>query len=141
MTPAIRVPASVALALATLLAVGCMNLVSDAATRVRYAMLDASDNLDPKPGATITFTVDPDQPPDGCDGKGFTLKLIPYRGDKQVAVGDIELRCADGHPYWTGFGSEDITLAQALAVDKKPGEKVSITLRRTADGIEIIDLK
>lgn len=122
-------------------AAGCEALFSDVATRVRYALVRAEADLGPAVGSTHTFTVDPDRWPDGCGGKGFRLTLIPYRGGKQVPVGDVDVRCADGHPYWTGFGSPTITLAQELSVAKGPGESVSITLRRTTSGVEIVALR
>jgi archaellum component FlaG (FlaF/FlaG flagellin family) len=136
-----RTARPLAIVLVALTLAGCLGLISDAATRVRYAMLDAVDDLGTSVGSTVSFTVDPDRWPDGCGGKGYTLSLVPYRGGKAVAVGDINVRCADGRPYGTGFGSEDITLAAELSVTKGPGETLTITLERTATGIAIVGLK
>ena len=67
--------------------------------------------------------------------------LSPYKGGKQVSVGDIDVYCRDGHRYYTGFGSEKIYVSREMAVDKKAGEEVHITLRKASSGLEIIDLK
>ena len=126
----------------SVLMAGCEYAFSDAATRVRYALLKAESGLQLSRNGTTTITVDPDHWPDGCNkGRGYKLMLSPYKGGKQVPVGDIDVYCSDGHRYYTGFGSEKIYVSREMAVDKKAGEEVHITLRKASAGVEIIDLK
>ena len=126
----------------SILVAGCEYAFSDAATRVRYALLKADISMHLSRNETMTITADPDHWPDGCDkGKGYRLVLSPYKGGKQVAVGDIDVYCNDGHRYYTGFGSEKIYVSQEMSVEKKAGEEVHLGLRKSASGVEIVDLK
>lgn len=127
---------------ASILMAGCEYAFSDVATRVRYALVEADISMRLSKNETMTITVDPEHWPDGCSkGAGYRLVLSPYKGGKQVAVGDIDVYCNDGHRYYTGFGSEKIYVTQEMAVEKKAGEEVHITLRKSASGVEIVDLK
>jgi hypothetical protein len=134
---------SLALLIASsILMAGCEYAISDVATRVRYALLRADIRMQLSRNETMTITVDPDHWPDGCNkGAGYRLVLSPYKGGKQVAVGDIDVYCGDGHRYYTGFGSEKIYVSQEMAVEKKAGEEVHLTLRKSSSGVEIVDLK
>ena len=122
---------------------GCEYTISDAATRVRYAFQKAEiSSFLLSENETTTITVAPDHWPEGCKkGEGYQLILKPYQGNKQVASGDIVVDCFGENGYHTGFGSEDIVIAQEMTIKKKSGEKVQITLRKSQPGLEIIELK
>jgi hypothetical protein len=124
------------------LAAGCEYAFSDVATRIRYALLSESDALSVSGNDTVTLTLRPDHWPDGCrKGAGYRLVVSPYRGGKQVAVGDINVHCKGGGGYHTGLGSEQIHVAREMSVEKKPEDDLRITLRRTAYGVEIVGLE
>lgn len=125
---------------ALMLLSGCEYAFSDAATRVRYALLAAQLGI--VDGETRVITVDPDHWPEGCYlDSGYRLVLSPYKGGKQVAVGDIFVFCNNGQRYYTGLGSEQIFVSQELSVTKGAGEKVELTLKKTPAGIEITGIK
>ena len=65
----------------------------------------------------------------------------PTKGGKQVAVGNIDVHCKDGKHYYTGLGSEQIYVTAEMAVEKKSGEEVLITMRKTSTGMEIVALQ
>ena len=99
-------------------------------------------NANKRKSESAIFTVDPDHWPDGCvKGSGYRLVLSPYKGGKQVAVGDIDVYCRNGRRYYTGLGSEQIYVKQEMAVEKQSGEAVLVALRKTADGTEIVALQ
>jgi len=129
------------LALSTLMS-GCEYMLSDVATRIRYALVAEHAKLQSSKSESAIFTVDPDHWPDGCvKGSGYRLVLSPYKGGKQVAVGDIDVYCRNGRHYSTGLGSERIYVKQEMAVEKQSGEAVLVALRKTADGTEIVALQ
>ena len=129
------------LALSMLMA-GCEYLFSDVATRIRYALVAEHARLQSSRSESAIFTVDPDHWPDGCvKGSGYRLVLSPYKGGKQVAVGDIDVYCRNGRHYYTGLGSEQIYVKQEIAVEKQSGEAVLVALRKTAEGTEIAALQ
>jgi hypothetical protein len=134
-----RVAVAVGLACA---ATGCEYALSDVATRIRYALVDAHADLQSSASDTLTIRLRPDHWPDACpDGRGYRVKLIPYQGNKQVAVGDIDIACHGKGVYWTGFGSEQIYVAHELAVDKTRDQDLVITLHKSAKGSEIVTLE
>ncbi|HET9405255.1 MAG TPA: hypothetical protein VFO57_11805 [Burkholderiales bacterium] len=129
------------LALAAL-AGGCEYAISDVATRVRYALVYESTLLDLSGKESAVITLRPDHWPDGCSkGAGYRLVLSPYRGGKQVAVGDIHVDCKGGGVYYTGLGSESIYVVREFAIEKKKEDELRITLRRTPKGTEIVKLE
>jgi hypothetical protein len=131
-----------ALLVATILITGCEYVFSDVATRIRYRLQTALTELRHSPRDELTIALRPDHWPDACPrGGGYRLVISPYRGGKQVPVGDIMIRCTDGHPYYTGLGSETLYVAQDLTVDKRRDEDLRITLRKTAAGVEITQLE
>lgn len=128
-------------ALVLLASVGCEYFVSDVATRIRYALIDAVADA-PAEDETVVLRLRPDHWPDGCPGDGgYTLTVSPYRGGKQVPVGDIGIRCRGRGSYGTGFGSERIRVATDLSVDKRRDEDLEIVLRGRADGLDIVALR
>lgn len=129
------------LALATFMS-GCEYAFSDVATRIRYALLVKSALLHLSKNETVTIALRPDHWPDGCrKGEGYRLVLSPYRGGKQVASGDIVITCKGGGIYYTGMGSENIYVAQEMAIEKKTEDELRITLRKTNSGTEIVGLE
>lgn len=131
-----------ALLAAAAVAAGCQYALSDVATRIRYALAEEQARLQSSRDETATLAIDPDHWPDGCPrGAGYRLTISPYKGGKQVPVGDIDVRCQGGRHYYTGLGSEQIRIAREMAVEKKAGERVRITLRKTATGVEIVALE
>jgi hypothetical protein len=130
------------LATAPALMSGCEYVLSDIATRIRYALLDAKAELQRSQKDTLTITLRPNHAPDGCQsGAGYRVVLSPYRGNKQVVVGDIDVYCNGSRRYYTGFGSEQIYVTHEMAVEKKADDEVHITLHRTSSGIEIVGLE
>lgn len=120
---------------------GCEYFVSDVATRIRYALIDASRALE-QGQETMTLSLHPDHWPDSCRKRaGYKLVLSPYRGGKQVAVGDINVFCVGGGGYYTGLGSERIYLAREMSIDKKSEDELRISLRKTGTGFEIVGLE
>lgn len=127
---------------AVLAAAGCKYAFSDVATRIRYALLAAQGDVRSSPSGMVTLSLQPDHWPDNCrKGAGYRLVLSPYKGDKQVAVGDIVVHCHGGGQYYTGLGSERIYVSRELSVEKQPGEELHLVLRRTSAGVEIVELK
>lgn len=127
---------------AAFLITGCEYAFSDVATRIRYRLQTALAELRQSPHDELTIALRPDHWPDACPrGGGYRLVISPYRGGKQVAVGDITITCSDGHPYYTGLGSENLSVARDLTVDKRRDEDLRITLRKTAAGAEITTLE
>jgi hypothetical protein len=121
---------------------GCEYAFSDAATRVRYALVRAEFVMRMTGSETDNLALNPDHWPDGCGGtEGYQLAVSPYKGDKQVAVGDIDVYCQNGRRYYTGFGSERIHVAKKMTVEKKPGETLHLVLRKSASGVEIVELR
>lgn len=130
-----------ALVVAALGASGCEYAFSDVATRIRYALQGVLSSP-PADGRTTVLRLRPDHWPDACPGDGgYTLKVVPYRGGKQVAVGDILIACTGRHSYATGLGSERITVAGDLTVEKRRDQDLEIEIRGRADGIEIVALR
>ena len=128
--------------LATAALSGCEYAFSDVATRIRYALVDAEAELHGSRKDTLTITLRPNHAPDGCrDGAGYRVVLSPYRGNKQVAVGDVDVHCNGWRHYYTGFGSEGIYVTRIMTVEKKADEEMRITLRKTSSGIEIVGLE
>jgi hypothetical protein len=133
--------------LVTLLAIaafvsGCEYAFSDVATRIRYALLEESALLRSSKNETVTIALRPDHWPDACrKGMGYQLVLSPYKGGKQVASGDIVVTCNGGGSYYTGMGSENIYVAQEMAIEKKTEDELRITLRKTNSGTEIVRLE
>ena len=123
------------------LANGCEYVVSDVATRIRYALNDARIELQQSEVETLTIALKPNHLPDACPGgSGYRVVLSPYKGNKQVAVGDIDVHCQRARHYWTGFGSEGIYVTRVLSVEKKADDELRITLRKTPAGVEIVSL-
>ena len=121
---------------------GCEYIGSDVATRIRYALVAAKSELEGSGKDSLTITLKPNHFPDSCgDAASYLVVLSPYKGNKQVAVGDIDIKCQGKQRYYTGFGSEGIFVARELSVQKKAGEAVRITLRRAPRGIEIVALE
>jgi hypothetical protein len=128
--------------LATVALSGCEYFLSDVATRIRYALLDAKAELQKSPKETLTITLRPNHAPDGCKGAaGYRLEISPYRGNKQVATGDISAKCNAGRHYHTGLGSESLYVTRVMTVEKKADDDVRITLRKTSSGVEIVGLE
>jgi hypothetical protein len=126
----------------SLLLAGCEYAFTDAATRVRYALLRAELVMRLTGSETDNLALNPDHWPDGCGGAGgYQLALSPYKGNKQVAVGDIDVYCQSGRRYYTGFGSERIHVSKKMTVEKKPGETLHLALRKSASGVEIVELR
>ncbi len=123
-----------------LLTLGCEYVGSDIATRVRYALGRETSSFQSS-SETATITISPDHWPEGCGGVGYTLRIAPDDGHKQVKTGDIFVTCDDGHPYYTGLGSERIYVTRELTVARKSGESVQIVMRKTDKGVELIELK
>jgi len=120
---------------------GCEYVLSDVATRIRYALNSAKSQLEQSEKDTLTIALKPNHAPDACPGgSGYRVVLSPYKGNKQVAVGDIDVHCQQRHHYWTGFGSEGIYVTRVLTVEKKVDEELRITLRKTPAGVEIVAL-
>jgi hypothetical protein len=123
-----------------LLLVGCETLVSDIATRIRFELRDAAQALAASPDDTITFHLEPNGFPDGCQsGAGYQVTLSPYQGGKAVAVGDIIVQCQGGRSYGTGL--EGVTVAQTVSVEIPAKEAIKVTLRKSAIGIEVVALE
>jgi hypothetical protein len=121
---------------------GCEYAFSDVATRIRYALLEESTLLHLSKNETVTITLRPDHWPDACrKGQGYRLVLSPYRGGKQVASGDIVITCKGGGSYYTGMGSENIYVAQEIAIEKNTEDELRITLRKTDSGTEVVRLE
>lgn len=121
---------------------GCEYVLSDVATRIRYSLLDAKAELQGSQKETLTLALRPNHAPDGCkSGAKYRVVLSPYKGNKQVAVGDIDVYCDGVLRYYTGFGSEEIRVAREMAVEKNAEDEVRITLRKTSSGIEIVGLE
>jgi hypothetical protein len=132
---------SFALALAFCLG-GCEYFFSDVATRIRYALLDESARLQSSTSPTASFSLRPDHWPDACPaGQGYRVVFSPYKGNKQVAVGDIFISCKGGGVYYTGLGAESIYVSRELTAEKRTEDELRITLRRTAAGTEIVALE
>ncbi len=121
---------------------GCEYVVSDVATRIRYALLDAKAELRKSGKDTLTITLRPNHFPDSC-GKAASYRVVlsPYKGNKQVAVGDIAIDCKGSRQYHTGFGSTEIYVAREMAVEKKADDDLRITLHKTSSGVEIVGLE
>ena len=125
----------------TIPVVGCEYFVSDVATRIRYHLGDAMQELQKSNRDSIVIALRPDHWPDACPKEGgYRLVITPYRGGKNVAVGDIRITCSSGHPYWTGLGSEKLFVTRELSVNKRRDEDLRITLRKVPAGIEITQL-
>jgi len=71
----------------------------------------------------------------------ISIGFSPYKGGKNVPVGDIVANCKGGGSYWTGLGSEKIYVAEEMAVEKKTDDELRITWRRTSSGVEIVRLE
>lgn len=126
----------------SLLLTGCEYAFSDVATRVRYALVRAELVMRMTGSETDNLALNPDHWPDGCgDSGGYQLVLSPYQGNKQVAVGDIDVYCQSGRRFYTGFGSERIHVSKKMTVEKKPGETLHLALRKSASGVEIVELR
>lgn len=120
---------------ALLVACGCEALVSDAATRIRHQVRDAAEELAASTRSSRVLTLLPTGWPGGCpDGGRYRVRLVPYRGGKQVAAADVFVKCVGGREYSTGTR---LIVAREMAVEKAPGEAVRITLRKAPAGIEI----
>jgi len=123
------------------LVAGCQYVLSDVATRIRYALNDARNQLQQSEKDTLTIALKPNHAPDACPGgAGYRVVLSPYKGNKQVAVGDIDVHCQRARHYWTGFGSEGIYVTRVLSIEKKADDELRITLRKTPAGVEIVSL-
>ena len=121
---------------------GCEYFLSDVATRIRYELLRQHAALQDSGEAERQFALRPDHWPDACPGdSGYRLRLSPYRGDKNVAVGDIFIECKGGGRYYTGLGAEAIYVTRELAIDKRADEDLIISLRRSERGTEIVRLQ
>jgi len=142
MPPALRrnLPLIITLVMMPLVYFAFERLVSDVATRVRYALRNEAARMHLLREDTRVMTIRPNGWPDGCRaGSTYRLVLSPYKGNKQVPAADIDVHCAGGrHHYWTGT---ELIVPAELAVEKGPDDEVRITLRRTPAGIEIVDLK
>lgn len=120
---------------------GCEFFLSDVATRIRYALIEESARLQASAGETATFSLRPDHWPDACaTGQGYRVVLSPYKGGKQVKVGDIFIACKGGGVYYTGLGAESIYVSREIAIEKRTEDELRITLRKTASGTEIVRL-
>jgi hypothetical protein len=125
---------------ATMVLTGCEYVASDVATRIRYA-LQRSLASPPADGQTTVVRLRPDHWPDACPGDGgYTLKVTPYRGGKQVPTGDILIACRGRGSYATGLGSERIAVAAELTIEKTRAQDLEIEIRGRAAGIEIVAL-
>jgi hypothetical protein len=119
----------------------CEYIGSDAATRVRYDLAREAAVFQAMNADSRTITVTPDHWPEGCGGVGYQLRFTPDDGRKAVRTGDIDVLCDDGHPYYTGMGSERIFVTRELTIAKKSGEPIQIVMRKTDKGIELVELK
>lgn len=120
---------------------GCEYAFSDVATRIRYA-LQQTLAAPPAEGQTTVVRLRPDHWPDACPGDGgYTLRVVPYRGRKQVPTGDILIACRGRGSYATGLGSEQIAVAGDLTVEKTRDQDLEIEIRGRARGIEIVALR
>ena len=130
-----------ALAAAIALA-GCEYLGTDVATRIRASLLEAKAQLEKSGQQSMTIILKPNHWPDHCaDPAGYRVTLSPYKGNKQAAVGDINVQCQGKRTYYTGFGSDGIFVTRDLTVEKKPGEALRVTLRKSKAGLEIVGLE
>lgn len=121
---------------------GCEYLGSDVATRIRYALLAAQADLEKSGRPEATLALGPNHWPDGCgDAATYKVTLSPYKGNKEVAVGDIEVQCAGARTFYTGFGSEGIYVNRVLSVEKRAPDELRIRLKKTAKGAEIVALE
>lgn len=124
-------------ALATVVALsGCEYLVSDVATRIRYKLDDERARLLASDDDTRVVELKPNHWPDSC-GKAPRYRVVfsPYKGNKAVAVGDIDVFCEGATHYWTGMGSEKLVVDRELAVVKQADETLRITLRKGGSGL------
>ena len=121
---------------------GCEYFGSDVATRIRYALGDAKAELQKSGKETLTVKLRPNHFPDSCgNAPSYRVTLSPYKGGKQVPVGDIAIDCKGSRQYHTGFGSTDIYVMREMAVEKKADDELRITLRKAAKGVEIVALE
>ena len=121
----------------------CEYAFSDVATRIRYRLLEEESAARRMANnETVMIALRPDHWPDECrKGEGYRLVISPYKGGKQVATGDIVVSCKGGGIYYTGTGSEGITVAREMTVEKKKEDELRITLRKTSSGLEIVALE
>lgn len=126
--------------LLALLVAGCETLVSDAATRIRYELRDSAARLQSSAQATAVVTIRPATWPDGCPDNGrYRVRLVPYRGGKQVPAADVFVKClANNREYSTGTVQ---VVPREMTVEKAAGEPVRITLRKAPAGVEIAALE
>lgn len=115
---------------------GCEYFVSDVATRIRYKLDDERARLLASDDDTRVVELKPNHWPDSC-GKAprYRVVLSPYKGNKAVAVGDIQVFCEGATHYWTGMGSEKLVVDRELAVVKRADEALRITLRKGGSGL------
>lgn len=121
---------------------GCEYLGTDVATRIRLSLVEAKAQMDRAGQDSLTIMVKPNHWPDGCpEPAGYRVTLSPYKGNKQVSVGDINIQCQGKRTYYTGFGSEEIFVTRDITVEKKPADALRITLRRSKAGMEVVGLE
>ena len=125
--------------LAALAAWGCETLGADAATRIRYGLRDAAERLRQSGENTLVVIVQPNRWPDGCGSSPrYRVRLVPYRGGKQVPAADVFVTCAGGREYSTGTR---LDVPREMSVDKNAAETVRLTLRKAGGTIEVAALE
>ena len=117
---------------------GFERLVSDIATRIRYALRDGELLMLATGRDSHVVTLAPNGWPDGCGERRFRVVLSPYKGNKQVPAADIDVHCANRHHYWTGTL---LIVPRQMSVEKEAGGGIALTLTRTPAGITITDLR
>jgi len=121
---------------------GCEYLGTDVATRIRQSLVEAKAEMEKSGRESATVVLKPNHWPDGCGAAaGYRITLSPYKGNKEAAVGDITIQCHGTRSFYTGFGSDGISVTRDLRVEKKAGDPVRITLKRARSGVEIVALE
>ncbi len=116
---------------------GFERLVSDIATRIRYALRDGEFLMQATGRDSHVVTLAPNGWPDGCGEQGFRVVLSPYKGNKVVPAADIDVYCGKRH-YSTGTA---LIVPRGMSVQKPADGSVSLTLARSPAGITITELR
>jgi hypothetical protein len=113
------------------LSVSCETLISDAATRVAYAVRDGAARLRSSGSDSLVLSVAWRSWPDGCPG-GYRLK---WDGDEEKSPG-IGVTCTTGKGrfFSTTYYRRFVTVPRTLEATKAQGEPATIALRKQADG-------
>lgn len=130
-----------ALVLVTCLAAAgasCESLISDAATRIAYAIRDGAARLQRSKSETLVLSVAWQSWPGGCPD-GYRVE---WRADTDRIPG-LGVICAAGSRGYATIGyREFVKVPRALQVTKAKGEPATIGLRKRPDGtIEVVALQ